>query len=911
MSEETPVNPDERDEEQIHDITPVSGLYENWFLEYASYVILERAVPAIEDGLKPVQRRILHAMKVIDDGRFNKVANIIGQTMQYHPHGDAAIGDAMVGLGQKDLLIETQGNWGDVRTGDSAAAARYIEARLSKFALEVAFNGQTTRWQTSYDGRKKEPVTLPMKFPLVLAQGVEGIAVGLSTKILPHNFCELIDASIKILKKQPFELYPDFQTGGLIDVTNYNEGMRGGKIRSRARIEEHDKKTLLIKEIPFGTTTTNLIESIVKASEANKIKIKKVIDNTARDVEIEIQLPPGVSPDITIDALYAFTDCETSISPNACVIVADKPRFMSVKDMLRYNTQQTMDLLKWELEIKLGELQEKWHFSSLEKIFIENRIYRDIEECETWEAVLHAIDLGLEPHKPKLMREVTQDDIIRLTEIKIKRISKYDSFKADELLRGLEDEMVQVKYDLEHLTAFTIAYYENLLKKYGKGRERKTEIRIFDTIQAAQVAVASEKLYVNRAEGFVGTGMKKDEYVTDCSPLDDIIVFRRDGKCIVTKVSDKAFVGKDIIHVDVFKKNDERMTYHLIYVDGKSAISYAKRFNITGVTRDKEYDLTKGEKNSKVLYFSANPNSESEVVTIYLSQNAPARKKIFDFDFAELAIKGRAAQGNTATKYTVKRVLFKEKGRSTLGGRKIWYDEVVGRLNVDERGRLLGAFDGEDAILCIYKDGSYELTSYELTNRYEPDQLLLLQKWDPKRPITALHYVPANQAWYVKRFVVETSTLNKRFLFIAEDKGAKLAFIDYRDDLLVQLTTGTKKKSETQEVNLSQFIDIKGWKAMGNKLTTEPLLEVKLLSATEPVVAVPEPKPERAEEEEEELADAAELDGNTAAEADDAPESSTADASEGNIDIGTTIEFDVKKEREQKGGDPPQQLNLF
>ena len=911
MSDEIPVNPDERDEEQIHDITPVSGLYENWFLEYASYVILERAVPAIEDGLKPVQRRILHAMKVIDDGRFNKVANIIGQTMQYHPHGDAAIGDAMVGLGQKDLLIETQGNWGDVRTGDSAAAARYIEARLSKFALEVAFNGQTTRWQTSYDGRKKEPVTLPMKFPLVLAQGVEGIAVGLSTKILPHNFCELIDASIKILKKQPFELYPDFQTGGLIDVSNYNEGMRGGKIRSRARIEEHDKKTLLIKEIPFGTTTTNLIESIVKASEANKIKIKKVIDNTARDVEIEIQLPPGVSPDITIDALYAFTDCETSISPNACVIVADKPRFMSVKDMLRYNTQQTMDLLKWELEIKLGELQEKWHFSSLEKIFIENRIYRDIEECETWEAVLQAIDLGLEPHKSKLMREVTQDDIIRLTEIKIKRISKFDSFKADELLRGLEDEMVQVKYDLEHLTAFTIAYYENLLKKYGKGRERKTEIRIFDTIQAAQVAVASEKLYVNRAEGFVGTGMKKDEYVTDCSPLDDIIVFRRDGKCIVTKVSDKAFVGKDIIHVDVFKKNDERMTYHLIYVDGKSAISYAKRFNITGVTRDKEYDLTKGEKNSKVLYFSANPNSESEVVTIYLSQNAPARKKIFDFDFAELAIKGRAAQGNTATKYTVKRVLFKEKGRSTLGGRKIWYDEVVGRLNVDERGRLLGAFDGEDAILCIYKDGSYELTSYELTNRYEPDQLLLLQKWDPKRPITALHYVPANQAWYVKRFVVETSTLNKRFLFIAEDKGAKLAFIDYRDDLLVQLTTGTKKKSETQEVNLSQFIDIKGWKAMGNKLTTEPLLEVKLLSATEPVVAVPEPKPERAEEEEEELADAAELTDNEAAEADDAPESSTADASEGSIDIGTTIEFDVKKEREQKGGDPPQQLNLF
>ncbi|MFN3530638.1 MAG: DNA gyrase/topoisomerase IV subunit A [Bacteroidia bacterium] len=919
MSEEIPQNPDERYEEQIHDITPVSGLYENWFLEYASYVILERAVPAIEDGLKPVQRRILHAMKVIDDGRFNKVANIIGQTMQYHPHGDAAIGDAMVGLGQKDLLIETQGNWGDVRTGDSAAAARYIEARLSKFALEVAFNGQTTRWQTSYDGRKKEPISLPMKFPLVLAQGVEGIAVGLSTKILPHNFIELIEASIKILKKQSFELYPDFQTGGLIDVTNYNEGMRGGKIRCRARIEEVDKKTLLIKEIPFGTTTTGLIESIVKANDANKIKIKKVIDNTARDVEIEIQLPAGVSPDITIDALYAFTDCETSISPNACVIVADKPRFMSVKDMLRYNTQQTMDLLKWELEIKLGELLDKWHFSSLEKIFIENRIYRDIEECETWEAVLEAIDKGLEPHKSLLMREVVQEDIIRLTEIKIKRISKFDSFKADEQLRTLEEEMEGVKYSLEHLNAYTISYYEGLLKRYGKGRERKTEIRIFDTIQAAQVAVASEKLYVNRSEGFVGYGMKKDEYVVDCSPLDDIIVFRRDGKCLVTKVSDKAFVGKDILHVDVFKKNDDRMTYHLMYVDGKTAICYGKRFNITAVTRDKEYDLTKGEKNSKVIYFSANPNSESEVVTVYLSQNAPARKKIFDFDFGDLAIKGRGAQGNTVTKYTVKRVLFKEKGRSTLGGRKIWYDEVVGRLNVDERGRLLGAFDGDDAIICIFKDGSYELTNYELSNRYEPDQLLLLEKWNPKRPITALHYVPANQAWYVKRFLIETSTLNKRFAFISEDKGAKLAFLSSKDNLVVEVVTGTKKKKESQELNLTEFIDVKGWRAIGNKLTGEPVLEVKLLSADEPAqeaTSIPAAEveetevPESVEEQEQPQA---EPKPGTVPKAEPVEEAAKADIAQTApaIEVGTTIEFDVKKEREQKGGDGPQQLSIF
>ncbi len=894
------------EEEKIHELTPVSGLYENWFLEYASYVILERAVPAIEDGLKPVQRRILHAMKVIDDGRFNKVANIIGQTMQYHPHGDAAIGDAMVGLGQKDLLIETQGNWGDVRTGDSAAAPRYIEARLSKFALEVAFNGQTTHWQTSYDGRKKEPISLPMKFPLVLAQGVEGIAVGLSTKILPHNFIELIEASIKILKKQHFELFPDFQTGGFIDVSNYNDGLRGGKIRCRAKIEEFDKKTLLIKEIPFGTTTTGLIESIVKASEANKIKIKKVIDNTAANVEIEIQLPPGVSPDITIDALYAFTDCETSISPNACVIVEDKPRFMGVKEMLRYNTQQTMDLLKWELDIRLGELLDKWHYSSLEKIFIENRIYRDIEECETWESVIETIDRGLEPFKKMLMRPVVHDDIVRLTEIKIKRISKYDSFKADELIKGLENEMEEVKHHLANLVAYTIAYYENLLKKYGKGRERKTEIRVFDTIQAAEVAVASEKLYVNRSEGFVGYGMKKDEYVVDCSPLDDIIVFRRDGKCLVTKVSEKAFVGKDIIHVDVFKKNDERMTYHLLYVDGKSAITYAKRFNVTSVTRDKEYDLTKGEKNSKVIYFSANPNSESEVVTVFLSQNAPARKKVFDYDLGELAIKGRGAQGNTVTKYTVKRVLFKEKGKSTIGGRKIWYDEVVGRLNVDERGRYLGSFDGDDSILVVYKDGSYELTNFELTNRYEPEQILLLAKFQSTKPLSAIHYVPANKAWYVKRFLIETTTQNKRFPFIAEEKGAKVALVSLQAEPLVEIEIGSKKSKEKSELNLREFIDVKGWKAIGNKLTADNLLSAKLVSDEQNEHEVPESQ----ETDEEEVLVEGEM--NTDASTDSiTTQDDEANAPDLGVDIGTTIEFDVKKEREQKGSEPPQQLNLF
>ena len=813
---------------------PVSGLYEDWFLDYASYVILERAVPAIEDGLKPVQRRILHAMEVIDDGRFNKVANLIGQTMQYHPHGDAAIGEALVGLGQKDILIETQGNWGDVRTGDSAAAPRYIEARLSKFAKEVAFHAPTTEWQMSYDGRKKEPVTLPIKFPLLLAQGVEGIAVGLSTRILPHNFVELLEAGIKILRKQAVELHPDFPTGGLLDVSAYQDGRRGGRIRCRARIEERDKKTLIIKEIPFGTTTGGIMESIVKASEANKIKVKKVVDNTARDVEIEVQLPPGVSPDITMDALYAFTDCEVSIAPNCCVITDNKPEFLGVSDLLRHNVQQTMHLLKRELEIRLEELEDDWHFSSLEKIFIEERIYRNIEECETWEAVIHTIFEGLKPFFPLLRRTVTEEDVARLTEIKIKRISKFDAFKADEHIRGVEKNMEQIGHDLQHMVAYTIAYYEKLLKKYGGGRGRKSEIRVFDAIQAVQVAVASEKLYVNRAEGFVGYGLKKDEYVTDCSPIDEVIVVRRDGKMLVTRVSDKGFVGKDVLHVDVFRRGDDRLTFHMMYLDGENGTVYAKRFQTGGVTRDKEYELTRGSKGSKVLYFSANPNSESEVVQVFLSPASRAKKKVFDFDFASLDIRARSAQGNILTRYPVKRVLFRERGASTLGGRQLWYDETTGRLNVDARGRLLGSFDSGDAILAVYKEGSYELTNSDLSHRFVPEQLILLEKWVPKRPITAVHYVAAQKSTYVKRFIIETATLDKRFSFISESAGSKLLFADTRSDLVVAYVVGKGKKAQSSTVSLTDFIEVKGWKAAGNRLVSDLPVSIELISFTQP-----------------------------------------------------------------------------
>lgn len=828
MSEET--NKPEETDDSLHNSVPVTGMYKDWFLDYASYVILERAVPAIEDGLKPVQRRILHAMKEMDDGRFNKVANIIGQSMQYHPHGDASIGDAIVNLGQKDLLIETQGNWGDIRTGDSAAAARYIEARLSKFALEVVFNPQTTDWQLSYDGRKREPVTLPVKFPLLLAQGVEGIAVGLSTKILPHNFCELIEGSIEILKGNTTNVLPDFLTGGLADFSEYNGGLRGGKVKVRARIEEEDSKTLVIKEIPFGTTTDSLIDSILKANDKGKIKIKKVVDNTAKDVEIQIHLASGVSPDVTIDALYAFTDCEVSISPNACVIVNEKPVFISVNEILEYNTKQTKKLLKQELEIRKGELMEKLLFSSLEKIFIENRIYRDIEECTTWDEVLQAIDKGLDPYKPDFYREITQEDLVRLTEIKIKRISKYDSFKADELMKRLQDELKEVNHNLRHLTDYSIKYYERLLEKYGKGRERKTEIRAFDTIQATVVAANNAKLYVNRKDGFVGSGLKKEEFVCDCSDLDDIIVIRKDGKMMVSKIQDKVFMGKDILHVGIYRKTDDRLTFNLIYLDGASGRAMVKRFQPGGVTRDREYDLTKGTKGSKTLYLTANPNGEAEIVTVYLTQGAKARVKVFDFDFADLDIKGRGAGGNILTRYPVRKVQLKMEGVSTLGGLDIYYDPVVGRLNTDERGNLIGNFLGEDRILVCYKSGDYELTNFELTNRYEPNDVLLIEKFDPEKVLSAVYYDGGSKNYFVKRFQIETTTLNKKFNFITDHRSSALKLISSEKQPQVKAIVTKGKEEEEQVYDLDMIIDVKGWKAMGNKLSSYPIKSLELIA---------------------------------------------------------------------------------
>jgi topoisomerase-4 subunit A len=808
----------------------INEMYQNWFLDYASYVILERAVPAIEDGLKPVQRRILHAMKEMDDGRYNKIANVIGQTMQYHPHGDASIGDAIINIGQKDLLIDTQGNWGDVRTGDSAAAPRYIEGRLSKFALEVAFNGKTTDWQLSYDGRKNEPVTLPMKFPLLLSQGADGIAVGLSTKILPHNFCELLDAAIKYLKGKKFELYPDFGTGGMIDVSNYNDGARGGKVRVRVHIEEIDKKTLAVKDVPYGVTTTQLVDSILKANDSGKIKIKSVTDNTAKDVELQIQLAPGVTTDQTIDALYAFTDCETSISPNACVIIADKPHFVGVTELLKYSAEHTKKLLLKELEIKLSELEEDWHYSSLEKIFIEKRIYRDIEEQTTWEGVLSAIDSGLKPYVKKLRRAVTQDDIIKLTEIKIKRISKFDTFKADEHIKGVEVAIDEVKHNIAHLNDYAIAYYENLLKKYGKERERKTEIRPFETIQAQTIAIANAKLYVNYKEGFIGTGLKKDEFAFDCSDLDNIIVFRKDGKMIITKVADKTFVGKDIIYLAAFQKNDERTTYNMIYVDGKTGIAFGKRFNVTGITRDKEYDLTKGNPNSKVLHFSANANGEAEVVTITLSPGSKARIKVLDYFFEELEIKGRSSQGNQVTKYPVKSVKFKEKGRSTLSGQKIWFDDAVGRLNKDSNGLYLGSFEEKDRVLVFYRDGSYELTDFELTNRYEPDDVVRIEKFNPEKIITTIYYDAKNSQYNVKRFVIEATTLKNKYSFIKEGEGNYLELVTTATEPTVLLKLGKKKSDLTeQKIALHKTIEITGWKTVGTKLAGTDLKDVSLI----------------------------------------------------------------------------------
>ena len=820
-------------------VTTLSGMYKDYFLDYASYVILERAVPSIEDGLKPVQRRILHAMKVMDDGRYHKVANIIGQTMSYHPHGDAAIGGALVALGQKDLLIDPQGNWGDARTGDRAAAARYIEARLTKFALDVAFNAQTTEWQQSYDGRKQEPINLPMKFPLVLSQGVEGIAVGLSTKILPHNFVELIKASIKILEGKKVKIYPDFDSGGMIDVTDYNSGKRGGKVKVRGRIEQVDKKFLAVRELPFGVTTTNIIDSILKANDKGKIKVKKVIDNTAKEVEILIELAPGVSPEVTIDALYAFTNCEVSISPNACVIIEDKPHFLTVQEILQVSTLNTKALLKRELEIKKGELEEKWHFSSLEKVFIENRIYRDIEECETWEAVIKAIDKGLKKYvstpkdkvkkgdkRMKLLRDITEEDIVRLTEIRIKRISKFNSFKADELIAKLEDDLKQVKYDLKHLNDYAIAYFQRLLDKYGKGQERKTKITTFDSIAAVEVVAINAKLYVNYKDGFVGTGLKKDEFVSDCSDISDVIAFCKDGTFKVVRISDKVFIGKNILHVDVWKKGDERTTYNLIYVDGKTGKSFAKRFNVKAITRDKAYELTKGGKGSKVHYFTANPNGESEIVSVKLSQGCKAKKKVFEFDFDELAIKGRGAGGNTITKYPISKVTQLEVGASTLGHIKAWFDPANGRVNANERGNYLGEFDG-DQLIALFKDGSYEVVDFDMNKRYKPEEVISVTKLNEGTVISAV-YFDGSKGWtVVKRFEIETTTNGQRFSYLTEHKSSKLFFASVEENPAILYDVRINKEKEEYELDVADFIEVKGWKAIGNKLEESRITNVR------------------------------------------------------------------------------------
>ena len=826
-------------EEQVfentnNEITGVSDLYKGWFLDYASYVILERAVPAVEDGLKPVQRRILHAMKEMDDGRFNKVANIVGQSMQYHPHGDMSITDALVNMGQKDLLIDTQGNWGDVRTGASAAAARYIEARLSKFALEVAFNPKTTNWQLSYDGRKNEPLTLPMKFPMLLAQGADGIAVGLATKILPHNFIELCQAAIKYLKGKTFEIYPDFLTAGQVDVSNYNDGKRGGKVRVRARIEELDKKTLVIHDVPYGVTVNSLIDSITKATEAKKIQVKKVTDFTAEEVRLTVELAAGASPDITIDALYAFTDCEVSISPNACVIIDKKPRFVSATELLTWSVDHTKALLKRELEIKLAELNEKWHYTSLEKIFFEEKIYKELEKKhETWEKVLDAIAKAFVPFRKKLKRDITKEDILKLTEKPVRRIYKLDIDELNNQIKGIETEIKQVEFDLAHLNDYAIRYYENLQAKYGKGRERKTEIKLFDTIQARQVAIANTKLYINRSEGFVGSSLKKDEFLADCSELDDVICFTKAGKMKVVRVADKVFIGKDIIHAAVFAKNDERTTYNMIYVDGKTGISYAKRFNVTGITRDKEYDLTQGNEKSRVQWFSANPNGEAEVLKIVLSPNCSARVKEFDFYFEELAIKGRSSQGNQVTKYPVKTVKFKEAGRSTLAGRKLWYDDQFGRLNADEKGMYLGMFEGDDKILVIYNNGSYEITDQELTQRFESDEVLLIERFVPEKIVTAIYYDGDKLQFNVKRFKIETQTLRTRFQFIKEGKDNYLEAVTCDANPILLLKIGKGAAAETQRIKVAELIDVMGWKAVGNKLVDKKAVEMEWEQATE------------------------------------------------------------------------------
>jgi len=822
----------------------VTGMYKDWFLDYASYVILERAVPAIEDGFKPVQRRILHSMKDLDDGRYNKVANIVGHTMQYHPHGDASIADAMVQIGQKDLLIDMQGNWGNILTGDSAAASRYIEARLSKFALEVVYSAKVTQWQLSYDGRKKEPISLPVKFPMLLAQGGEGIAVGLSTKILPHNFNELIDSSVKHLQGKRFTLVPDFPTGGVMDADNYNDGLRGGKIRLRARIAQVDKQTLIINEIPFSTTTSSLIDSILKANEKGKIKIKKIEDNTAADVEIKIQLPPNVSPDKTIDALFAFTACETSISPLGCVIENNKPNFIGVSEMLRRSTDHTLDLLRAELEVKQDELEAQWHFASLERIFIEKRIYRDIEEVETWEGVLAAIHSGLAPFVVNLKRAVTDDDVVRLTEIRIKRISKFDLDKAQQKIEALEAELDEVRYHLAHIVEFAIDYFKKLKKTYGAGKERKTELSVFADVDARKVVMRNTKLYVSREEGFVGTSLRREEYVTDCADIDDVIVFTANGKMMVTKVESKTFVGKNIIHVAVFKKKDKRTIYNMIYQDGKGGTSYIKRFAVTGVTRDKHYDLTNGSPQSKVHYFSANPNGEAEIVTIHLRHSGSIKKLKWDLDFADLVVKGRGVRGNTVTKYPIKRVDLKEEGVSTLKPRDVWFDETVQRLNADERGRLLGAFRGEDRLLIVTKSGKVKTQIPDLGMHFPPD-LLVLEKWELKKPLSAVYYDGSKDKYFGKRFLIEAA--DKEEVFIKEGSKNELIWFsaDWRPVCTLQFTKPRGGEAKpAQQVSFEDFIVPKGIKAMGNQLTTEKL---KSIETNAPLPYLPEPEIETAD----------------------------------------------------------------
>ncbi|WP_282030967.1 DNA gyrase/topoisomerase IV subunit A [Winogradskyella eximia] len=810
-------------------ITKVTGMYKEWFLDYASYVILERAVPAIEDGFKPVQRRIMHSMKDLDDGRYNKVANIVGHTMQYHPHGDASIADAMVQIGQKDLLIDTQGNWGNILTGDRAAASRYIEARLSKFALDVVYNPKITEWQASYDGRRKEPINLPVMFPLLLAQGGEGIAVGLSTKILPHNFIELIDASVKHLKGKRFTILPDFPTAGIADFTNYNDGLRGGKVRVRAQISQRDKNTLVITEIPFGTTTSSLIDSILKANDKGKIKIKKIEDNTAAEVEILIHLPSGLSPDKTIDALYAFTSCETSISPLGCVIEDNKPYFVGVTEMLRRSTDNTVQLLKSELEIRLGEFQEQWHFASLERIFIEKRIYRDIEEEETWDGVISAIDKGLQPHIKHLKRAITVEDITRLTEIRIKRISKFDIDKAQQKIDALEDQIAEVKHHLANLIDYAIAYFERLKKEYGEGKERKTEIRVFEDVDATKVVIRNTKLYVNREEGFIGTALKRDEYVCDCSDIDDIIVFTNDGVMMVTKVDSKTFIGKNIIHVAVFKKKDKRTVYNMIYRDGKGGPSYVKRFAVTSITRDREYDLTNGSKGSALWYFSANPNGEAEVVTILLRQVGGIKKLKWDLDFADVLIKGRASKGNRVTKHAIKRVELKERGVSTLKPRKIWFDDTVQRLNVDERGELIGEFRGEDRLLIINQSGMVKCIIPELSTHFDSD-MIVLEKWIPKKPISAIYYDGEKERYYVKRFLIEQEGKEESFISDHADSQLEIVSTDWRPVADVEFTKERgKERKPNLEVNLEEFISVKGINALGNQLTKDKINQINLL----------------------------------------------------------------------------------